>query len=124
MFLGNMEEFEKCIKNLKDLNYPGIDMFGPEQLQNIFSQENRLFLLNWLIKNLFGQFDGSLETSSDIKDAEEIGEFLYEIGCCTSEQSNKFVKGDFTLSISEQVLSVCSAFNVENLMYFFLDSNF
>jgi len=102
-----MEVFTKYKPYLQEFNYPNISGFSNEQIPDIFSAENRQFLLTWLAKALNSQFVVPTEWSK-VAEA-SFADFFHENGFCSPSQKQPFVKGD--ASIKQQTIIFDRIFN-------------
>lgn len=79
-----MEAFKKYKLRLKELDYPNINALNEEEIIDIFSPNNRNFLLSWIIQQLNPTTIGK-DASKLSKIA--IGDYFCQQGLCTSSQS-------------------------------------
>jgi len=96
---GKMEAFCKYSADLQTFNYPNIESFSDQQIIDIFSVENRSFLLTWLAKILNSQF--IVPTDWSKLSQATFADFFHESGFCSSSQKIPFVTG--SAKVKEQV---------------------
>lgn len=93
-----MEAFKKYKLRLKELDYPNINALTEEEITDIFSPNNRSFLLTWIIQKLNPETMG-VDAPKLSKIA--IGDYFCKQGLCNSSQ-RQLLEGNS--NINEQLV--------------------